>query len=170
MSHQIAFTIPGEPVAKGRARAFVRAGRVAHYTPAKTEILSGRRHAGPIVGGLPPTGGYAGPASSADRSRAASMAASATAAGGRTTAKRDFCASRTKSRCCCSRAGRCRGCSIPLMGCVLTASWLCCAAGCEPLCTGAAGGSVLRLWIYHAQLRGNPVSFVKLVTLRPARA
>ena len=42
MSHQIAFTIPGEPVAKGRARAFVRAGRVAHYTPAKTENYEAR--------------------------------------------------------------------------------------------------------------------------------
>lgn len=32
----IVFTIPGEPVAKGRARAFVRNGRVAHHTPDKT--------------------------------------------------------------------------------------------------------------------------------------
>ena len=36
MSLVFSFTVPGEPVAKGRARAFVRAGRVAHYTPAKT--------------------------------------------------------------------------------------------------------------------------------------
>ena len=42
MSHQIAFTIPGEPVAKGRARAFVRAGRVSHYTPDKTENYEAR--------------------------------------------------------------------------------------------------------------------------------
>jgi len=32
----IKFTIPGEPVAKGRARSTVRMGRVAHYTPEKT--------------------------------------------------------------------------------------------------------------------------------------
>lgn len=32
----IEFTIPGEPVAKGRARSFIRAGHVAHYTPEKT--------------------------------------------------------------------------------------------------------------------------------------
>lgn len=33
---KITFTIPGEPVAKGRARSFVRNGHVAHYTPEKT--------------------------------------------------------------------------------------------------------------------------------------
>ncbi len=32
----ISFTIPGEPVAKGRARSVVRNGHVAHYTPEKT--------------------------------------------------------------------------------------------------------------------------------------
>ncbi|MDE1999351.1 MAG: RusA family crossover junction endodeoxyribonuclease [Burkholderiales bacterium] len=32
----LSFTVPGEPVAKGRARAFVRNGFVAHYTPEKT--------------------------------------------------------------------------------------------------------------------------------------
>lgn len=32
----ISFIIPGEPVGKGRARAFVRHGRVGHYTPEKT--------------------------------------------------------------------------------------------------------------------------------------
>ncbi len=30
------FTVPGQPVAKGRARSFVRNGHVAHYTPEKT--------------------------------------------------------------------------------------------------------------------------------------
>lgn len=32
----IEFTVPGEPVAKGRARAFIRNGRVGHHTPEKT--------------------------------------------------------------------------------------------------------------------------------------
>ena len=32
----IEFTVPGEPVAKGRARAFIRAGKIGHYTPDKT--------------------------------------------------------------------------------------------------------------------------------------
>ena len=32
----IEFTVPGEPVAKGRARAFIRAGKINHYTPPKT--------------------------------------------------------------------------------------------------------------------------------------
>ncbi len=36
MPDAITFTIPGEPVAKGRARSFVRNGHVAHYTPQKT--------------------------------------------------------------------------------------------------------------------------------------
>ncbi|AQW28656.1 RusA family crossover junction endodeoxyribonuclease [Ralstonia syzygii subsp. celebesensis] len=36
MTGTITFTIPGEPVAKGRARSFVRNGHVAHYTPEKT--------------------------------------------------------------------------------------------------------------------------------------
>ena len=36
MAETIIFTIPGEPVAKGRARSFVRNGHVAHYTPDKT--------------------------------------------------------------------------------------------------------------------------------------
>jgi len=30
------FTVPGQPVAKGRARSAVRGGRVVHYTPVKT--------------------------------------------------------------------------------------------------------------------------------------
>lgn len=32
----ISFVVPGNPVAKGRARSFVRNGHVAHYTPEKT--------------------------------------------------------------------------------------------------------------------------------------
>lgn len=32
----VEFTVPGEPVAKGRARAFIRNGRVGHHTPEKT--------------------------------------------------------------------------------------------------------------------------------------
>jgi len=38
MTDQITFTVPGNPVAKGRARAFLRKGRVAHYTPPKTAV------------------------------------------------------------------------------------------------------------------------------------
>ncbi len=30
------FTIPGEPIAKGRPRSFVRNGHVAHFTPERT--------------------------------------------------------------------------------------------------------------------------------------
>jgi len=33
------FTVPGEPVAKGRARSFVRNGRVGHFTPEKTAVF-----------------------------------------------------------------------------------------------------------------------------------
>ena len=36
----VAFFVPGEPVAKGRARAFVRHGHVAHYTPEKTWFVA----------------------------------------------------------------------------------------------------------------------------------
>jgi Holliday junction resolvase RusA-like endonuclease len=36
MDSAITFTIPGQPVAKGRPRSFVRGGHVAHYTPDKT--------------------------------------------------------------------------------------------------------------------------------------
>ena len=32
----IAFTVPGEPLAKGCARATIRAGHISHYTPDKT--------------------------------------------------------------------------------------------------------------------------------------
>lgn len=33
---KLSFSVPGQPVAKGRARSFVRNGHVAHYTPEKT--------------------------------------------------------------------------------------------------------------------------------------
>ncbi len=36
MLNVITFTIPGQPIAKGRARSFVRNGNIAHYTPEKT--------------------------------------------------------------------------------------------------------------------------------------
>ena len=32
----IKFTVPGNPVAKGRARSFIRNGKIGHYTPNKT--------------------------------------------------------------------------------------------------------------------------------------
>lgn len=37
----IFFTVPGQPQGKGRARAFVRNGHVAHYTPEKTRSYEG---------------------------------------------------------------------------------------------------------------------------------
>lgn len=36
INSKLTFFVPGEPVAKGRARAFVRRGVIAHYTPDKT--------------------------------------------------------------------------------------------------------------------------------------
>lgn len=36
MVDTISFTVPGIPVAKGRARSFIRNGHVAHFTPEKT--------------------------------------------------------------------------------------------------------------------------------------
>ena len=36
MIRTINFIVPGVPVAKGRARSFIRAGHVAHYTPENT--------------------------------------------------------------------------------------------------------------------------------------
>ncbi len=36
MLNVITFTIPGQPIAKGRTRSFIRNGNVAHYTPEKT--------------------------------------------------------------------------------------------------------------------------------------
>lgn len=32
----ITFNVPGTPVAKGRARSFIRGGRIGHHTPEKT--------------------------------------------------------------------------------------------------------------------------------------
>ncbi len=32
----IQFTVPGTPVAKGRARSFIRGGHIAHHTPERT--------------------------------------------------------------------------------------------------------------------------------------
>ena len=37
----ITFVVPGKPQGKGRARAFVRAGHVGHYTPEKTRSYEG---------------------------------------------------------------------------------------------------------------------------------
>jgi Holliday junction resolvase RusA-like endonuclease len=36
MLNAITFTIPGQPIAKGRARSCLRNGHIAHYTPEKT--------------------------------------------------------------------------------------------------------------------------------------
>lgn len=36
MTPAVTFTVSGHPQGKGRARAFVRAGHVGHYTPEKT--------------------------------------------------------------------------------------------------------------------------------------
>lgn len=36
MTKTVNFIVPGIPVAKGRARSFIRAGHVAHYTPEPT--------------------------------------------------------------------------------------------------------------------------------------
>lgn len=54
---QISFTVPGEPVAKARARAFVRGGHVAHYTPEKTARYENlvKLAAQQAMEGLPPT-------------------------------------------------------------------------------------------------------------------
>jgi Holliday junction resolvase RusA-like endonuclease len=37
----ITINIPGTPVAKGRARSFIRAGRIGHHTPEKTVNYEG---------------------------------------------------------------------------------------------------------------------------------
>jgi Holliday junction resolvase RusA-like endonuclease len=55
----IEFTVPGAPVAKGRARAFIRAGHIAHYTPDKTARYENlvRLAAQQAMGGRPPQQG-----------------------------------------------------------------------------------------------------------------
>ena len=59
MALAFSFTVPGEPVAKGRARAFVRSGRVAHCTPEKTERYEARvaMFAQQAMAGAKPFGG-----------------------------------------------------------------------------------------------------------------
>ena len=56
---KITFTIPGEPVAKGRARSFVRNGHVEHYTPEKTAMYENlvKLSAQQAMGGLVPIEG-----------------------------------------------------------------------------------------------------------------
>lgn len=62
MQDAITFTIPGEPVAKGRARSFVRNGHVAHYTPEKTARYENlvRLAAQQAMCGTPPAEGAVG--------------------------------------------------------------------------------------------------------------
>lgn len=62
MQEAITFTIPGDPVAKGRARSFVRNGHVAHYTPEKTARYENlvRLAAQQAMGDVPPTDGAVG--------------------------------------------------------------------------------------------------------------
>lgn len=53
------FSVHGEPVAKGRARSFIRNGHVAHYTPDKTARYENlvKLAAQQAVGGMPPASG-----------------------------------------------------------------------------------------------------------------
>lgn len=53
----ITFCVPGAPQGKGRARAFVRAGHVGHYTPEKTRSYEGliRAYALQEMNGRKPT-------------------------------------------------------------------------------------------------------------------
>ncbi len=62
MQDAITFTIPGDPVAKGRARSFVRNGHVAHYTPEKTARYENlvRLAAQQAMGDVQPTEGAVG--------------------------------------------------------------------------------------------------------------
>ena len=55
----IAFTIPGQPVAKGRPRACIRGGKVATYTPDNTARYENlvKLAAQEALKGLPPIGG-----------------------------------------------------------------------------------------------------------------
>ena len=55
----IAFTIPGQPVAKGRPRACIRGGKVATYTPDNTARYENlvKLAAQEAMKGLPPIGG-----------------------------------------------------------------------------------------------------------------
>ena len=55
----IEFTVPGEPIAKGRARAFVRCGKIGHYTPDKTATYENwvRLFASRAMGNKPPVTG-----------------------------------------------------------------------------------------------------------------
>lgn len=55
----IQIRVPGNPVPKGRARAFVRNGRVGHHTPEKTRVWEGvaRLAASEAMQGRPPLEG-----------------------------------------------------------------------------------------------------------------
>ena len=59
MTVPVIFTIPGEPVAKARARATMVAGRARMYTPAKTEKFEARvaLFAQQAMAGRPPLDG-----------------------------------------------------------------------------------------------------------------
>ena len=52
----VEFTVPGEPIAKCRARAFVRCGKIGHYTPDKTATYESlvRLFASRAMGNKPP--------------------------------------------------------------------------------------------------------------------
>ena len=52
----VEFAVPGEPVAKGRARAFIRCGKIGHYTPDKTATYESlvRLFASRAMGNKPP--------------------------------------------------------------------------------------------------------------------
>lgn len=58
----ISFTVPGKPVPKGRARSFVRNGKIGHFTPKETVIYENavKLAASKAMNSLPP---FTGPAS-----------------------------------------------------------------------------------------------------------